>query len=217
MSDNVFYSLISILLVITGIAIGGISGSDLTTFDSLQKVLSIFASIATITGIVVAIKSLVAWRKQFTHQKFDKVLDELEKQIHPLVDAYVKSWFARDRYLLSSYGENLSSEDSLKLLRIQSEGTTPVIFRRMDYCSCFKKLEHFVSIEDSNPLSPSFIGAIHKDIYSKLEEDAKNGFRFDGCNFEDVEWDLCDLAAKTQDEMYESLYMIRRKYLPVKF
>ena len=55
MSDNVFYSLISILLVIAGIAVGGVVGSDLSTVDSLQKMLSIFASIATITGIIVAV------------------------------------------------------------------------------------------------------------------------------------------------------------------
>jgi len=217
MSDSVFYSLISILLVIAGIAIGGVLGSDLSTFDFLQKILSTFASIATIAGIIVAIKSLVAWRKQFTHQKLDKVLDELEKQIHPLVDSYVKSWFAHDRYLLGSQGKNLSTKEDLELLQERSAATRPVVFRLMDYGDCFKRLEHFVHIADSDPLSPSYIGAIHQDIYAKLEEDAKNGFPLVGGNFKDTDWDLCELAANTQDKMYESLYKIRRKYLPIKF
>ncbi|MCH2058198.1 MAG: hypothetical protein MK214_16590 [Thalassotalea sp.] len=217
MSDSVVYSLICILLVIAGIAVGGVVGSDLSTVDSLQKMLSIFASIATIAGIIVAIKSLTAWRKQFTHQKLDKILDDLESEIHPLVDSYVDSWFAKDHYLLSTKGKDLTIEEENKLLSQKNEKSRPVIFRIMEYANHFKKLAHYVPIEDSNPLSPKYISSISREIHSKIEKDARNGFPLSGENFVDIEGDICQTAANTFDEMLDSLYDIRRQYLPAQF
>lgn len=217
MSDSVFYSLISILLVIAGIAVGGVVGSDLSTVDSLQKMLTIFASTATIAGIIVAVKSLTAWRKQFTHEKLDKILDDLERAIHPLVDSYVDSWFANDHYLLSTKGKDLTVEEDNKLLSQKLKKSRPVIFRIMEYANHFKKLTHYIPIEDSNPLSPKYISSISSEIQSKIEKDASNGFPLSGENFVDIERVICQTAANTLDEMLDSLYEIRRQYLPAQF
>lgn len=217
MSENLFYFLISALLIMAGIAIGGAFASDLGTFDFLQRVLSIFATIATIIGITVAINGLSAWRKQFAYQKLDKILDDLESEIHPLLNSYVASWFALDHYLLSTTGKDLPLKEENSLLSQLSERRRPVIFRIMEYGNYFKKLEHYVPIKESNPLSPKYIGKISKDIQSKLEEDAKNGFPLEDRNFMDITWDISQRAADTQEEMLDSLYEIRRQYLPVQF
>jgi hypothetical protein len=221
MSDTKIYLLTCVLLIISGIAIGGLLNGGLNAFDLVHKATSILASIATILGIIIAVKGLFAWKQQFSYQKIDQNLESLEDMIHDIVSIYVDIWFAEVEYILElnylEQNDGLSLKEKNEALRVRLSASKKLAPLLVAYEKQFARLKHYAQISSSDPISIKFIQAEHRVIFERIKEDGKKGFPFEGGHFKYVYEDLAYLAADIEKKMYANISEIRKAYIPAKF
>ncbi len=212
MKIYLYYSFICVLLIIAGVALGGLLNSNLGTYDVLHKLLSSIASIATIFGIGLAAMSLTTWKKQSLHQKIDGILDEVENVIPELCMAYNTAWYAEDNYNLESAVES-DRKNQIALLQKLSSARMPVIEVKIKYELLFDKLSFYIRSEDAGALKPECVNRIAQYVSAMLDEDKEKGFPTDPEKAINVELEIANTAYKMQTDMLNSLYSLRAKHL----
>lgn len=169
-----FFVLVCFLLIIAGYAIGGLLGSDISSFDKADKALSSLASIATICGIFYAYQNLDIWRKQFKHQKVDSILTDLEESVDSLTTAYSKNWESTLDLNVQEFTMDLKDPKAQQTISKFFKSMNVLLNAKKVHNKLLKDLSHYIELDSNDTLHGQKFREIDGSILERIEEIKKS-------------------------------------------
>lgn len=169
LNSNYFYFLVCIFLIAVGIIIGQVFNFSSAELDSLNKVLSMTASIATVFGVIVAYLALNSWRSQFKHTKLDLLIGNLEDNFSALYRAIHEYRFAQ--IMIVKYEMNPSNSQNYQLLQEQGNLKRDKYFELRDvYSDSFEKLSRYCELDKESIISAFIISRDVVPVFQGLRK-----------------------------------------------
>ncbi|TWX64216.1 hypothetical protein [Colwellia sp. C1TZA3] len=156
MNFKSIYFLICVLLVVVGVIFGQMFHTSNDNLDSLIKVLSMVANVATLFGVIVAYLALHAWKEQYKHNKLDTLIDTLEDDFGRLYRAM--SAHRNAELFLEKYRANAGSAHNVGYLNDQCvDKLDQYLKTRGEYGISFNKLNRHHKLSQESILSAYII------------------------------------------------------------
>lgn len=216
-----FFVLVCFLLIIAGYAIGGLLGSDVSSFDKVDKILSSLASIATICGIFYAYQNLEVWRKQFKHTKVDSILTCLEESVDSLTSAYKKNWESTLDLNVQEFTMDLKDPKARRTISTFFESVNALSEAKKAHNKLLKDLSHYIEIDQDDVLHGQKFAETDSSILKRVKEITSKHGKIDQKAFDfsvfSLRTSFTSEATSIGDELHERLFSIWRKVIVGKY
>jgi hypothetical protein len=152
-----------------GIIIGQIFNFSSNELDSLNKVLSMTASLATVFGVIVAYLALNSWRSQFKHTKLDSLIGNLEDNFSALYRSIHEYRFAQ--IMIIKHEMHPSSSHDYQFLQEQGNHKRDKYLElRHIYSDSFEKLSRYCDLDKESVISAYIISRDVVPVFQGLRK-----------------------------------------------
>ncbi|EJX7572569.1 hypothetical protein OEK23_003706, partial [Vibrio cholerae] len=95
MQSRLIHIIFCIFLVVIGFLLGTFSKISSFEIDSINKIFSMLASLATIVGVIVAFWGINSWRNEFKITKVDSLINDLEDDCNRLFMSFIQHYYVK--------------------------------------------------------------------------------------------------------------------------
>ncbi|GHW44998.1 hypothetical protein [Vibrio cholerae] len=207
MQSRLIHIIFCIFLVVIGFLLGTFSKISSFEIDSINKIFSMLASLATIVGVIVAFLGINSWRNEFKITKVDSLINDLEDDCNGLFMSFIQHYYVKAELIKKQNSVSSSLEyDDVKKLECE------MFFKFRDYeekyWSSYDRLCRYVSVDRCCVIVPEQLNRKLTEIIQALYKihDEKNN------NCELTESDIFEMLINSKQSCKNEYRALREKY-----